>query len=104
MKRPENLESFIELINSMNHRERFVFEANNALKRKYNENFLSIEIYNTILFEIEGQPRNITIHLVTLDGSPISKKAKMYKLWNNEFYQTVYSMFSTEKMALELSE
>lgn len=100
MKKPENLNAFVELVNSMQHRERFVFEANSKLKAKYNEKYLYIELYNTILFEIDGMPRNITIHLVGLDGKPISKKSKMYKLWNAEFYQTVYSMFASENLQL----
>jgi hypothetical protein len=107
MRKPVNLDAFIELVNSMDHRERFVFEANNSLKSKYNETYLYIEIYNTVLYEKEMHPRNITIHLVSLDGKPIIKKAKMHKLWNKDFYQTVYSMFASEvseKNTLQLSE
>lgn len=104
MKKPVNLETFIEVIDGMMHRERFVFEANDKLKSKYNETYLYIEIYNTVLFENIGQPRNITVHLVGIDGKPINKKAKLHKLWNKEFYQTVYSMFASEKIPFQISE
>jgi hypothetical protein len=107
MKKPLNLESFIELINSMDHRERFVFKANNSVCQKYGENHLFIEVYNTILFESKNLDRNITVHLCLSDGKPISKKAKLHRLWNKEFYSKVFNNIASEvseKIPLELSE
>ena len=105
MKKPENLESFVSLINGMVHRERFVFPANNALNTKY-EGTCFVEVYNTILLESKNLDRNITIHLVNTSGEILNKKAKLHRLWNMDFFKTVYSMFKTEKVVelLELSE
>lgn len=96
MQKPENLESFIELINGMKHRERFVFPAHSYLEKKFEQKNLSIEIYHTVLFETKLQDRNITIHLVDFEGTPINKKARLLRLWNLDFYKSVYAMFSGE--------
>lgn len=113
MQKPESLESFIELIKGMKHRERFVFPANSLLKEKYQNKSLSIEIYHTVLFETKLQDRNITIHLVDFEGTPLNKKAKLLRLWNADFYKTVYAMLargeaiqetSPEREVLELPE
>lgn len=105
MKKPENLESFVSLISGMQHRERFVFPANDAINQKY-EKTSYVEVYNTVLFENKNLDRNITIHLVDSSGEVLNKKAKLFRLWNKEFFKTVYSMFKTEKIVeqLELSE
>lgn len=96
MQKPASLESFIELIQGMKHRERFVFPAHSYLEKKFNQKDLSIEIYHTILFETKLQDRNITIHLVDFEGTPINKKARLLRLWNLDFYKLVYNMFSGE--------
>lgn len=104
MKTPKNLNEFIDLVDGMHHRERFVFPANNAINNKYDCTGF-VEIYNTVLFESRNLDRNITIHLVDSSGEVLNKKAKLHRLWNQEFFKTVYSMFMAEKSeVLELPE
>lgn len=97
MQTPNTLSEFITLISSMKHRERFVFPANNALKTKYENKDLNIEIYNTILFDSIKLDRNISIHLVTNDGTPVSKKSKIFRLWDNDFFSKVFVMLDQNK-------
>lgn len=103
MTRPEKLENFVALINSMHHRERFVFEAKDATNIKY-EQKCYIEIYNTVLFESKNMDRNITVHLVDFEGNILNKKAKLFRLWNLEFFKSVFSMFKSNVQILELPE
>lgn len=96
MKAPENLNDFKSLIQGMNHRERFVFESANYLKTKYEDSTLKIEVYHTYLRETKNQDRNVTIHLVDFDGKPLMKKAKLLRLWSNDFYEKVFAMLAKE--------
>lgn len=99
MKKSSNINEFANLIDSMKHRERFVFTANNALKNKYGKD-CNIEIYNTILFESRNLDRNITIHLVDEFGDVLMKKAKLYRLWNPDFFNLVYGMIKSNNLEL----
>jgi hypothetical protein len=104
MKKPASLNEFIQLVNGMNHRERYVFTAHSYLEKKYEQKNLSIEIYHTILFETKLQDRNITVHLVDFEGTPINKKARLLRLWNGEFYKLVYNMLAGESISEALPE
>jgi len=94
MQKPSNLNEFIELINSMQHRERFVFPAKASFLKKYDLESGSIEIYNTILFNSRNHDRNITVYMVDFEGNPVNKKARLHRLWNEEFFKMVYVMLS----------
>lgn len=96
MKAPENLFDLKSLIQGMKHRERFVFESADYLKTKYEDSTLKIEIYHTYLRETKNQDRNVTVHLVDYDGKPLMKKAKLLRLWNDEFYSRVFAMLAKE--------
>lgn len=104
MQKPASLNEFIQVVNGMNHRERYVFPAHSYLEKKFGQKNLSIEIYHTILFETKLQDRNVTIHLVDFEGTPINKKARLLRLWNVDFYKSVYAMLSGEGISEPLPE
>jgi hypothetical protein len=94
MQKPASLSEFKNLIDGMQHRERFVFPCYARIANKYDQKVVFIEVYNTILWESRNHDRNITVHLVDLDGNALNKKAKLHRLWNEEFYKRVYVMIA----------
>lgn len=96
MKKPASLSEFKSLIDSMEHRERFVFQAKKEVAKRYEQKEAFIEVYNTTLWESKNQDRNITVFLVDFEGTPLVKKAKLHRLWNNDFYLKTYNILAGE--------
>jgi hypothetical protein len=96
MKKPASLSEFKTLIDNMEHRERFVFQAQKEVSVRYGQKETFIEVYNTTLFESKSQDRNITVFLVDFEGNPLNKKAKLHRLWNMDFYLKIYNNLAGE--------
>ena len=105
MQKPASLSEFKNLIDGMQHRERFVFTADSRLAKKYNQSAVFIEVYNTILWESKSQDRNITVYLVDSEGNPLVKKAKIHRLWEKDkYYENTYVMLSNSIETIEVAE
>jgi len=99
MKAPTNVNELRTLLTSMDHRERFVFPATKQLKDQFHD-LESIEVYATTLFEVKGQPTNINIKAVTIDGklAPYKgdgstlNKSKYLRLFTPSYYESILSI------------
>jgi len=81
MKKPNTVEELLDLINSMEHRERFVFRLANGNTEKH-----SLEIYVTNLSNksMLGDQRNVSFQYVDICGknNDLPKTSMLYKLLN----------------------
>lgn len=101
MQKPETLEAFKTLIDSMEHRERFVFAASDESKGM-NEDIDSIEIYTTKLYEqstfSNGLDTNVKVSFVDVCGKQLKGSAycisKYLRLWSPSFYAKTFSYIS----------
>ena len=99
MKAPKNTFELMTLLSSMDHRERFVFPATKQLKDQFH-NLESIEVYATTLFEVKGQPTNINLKAVTIDGKLAEhkidgstlNKSKYLRLFTPHYYDSLLSI------------
>jgi hypothetical protein len=99
MKAPKNTDELFQLLNFMEHRERFVFPASKELKKQFYD-LESIEVYATTLFEVKGQPQNINIKAVTIDGKLAEfkqdgstlNKSKYLRLFSESYLKSILSI------------
>jgi hypothetical protein len=96
MQKPVSLSEFKKVIDGMQHRERFVFPVDKKIVKSDLDRCVAIEVYNTILWESKNLDRNITVYLVDSEGNPLQKKARLHRLWNEDFYQKVYVMIGAD--------
>jgi hypothetical protein len=82
MKKPKNMNEFIELINSMNHRERFVFDC---------LDFQVLEIYSTTLFESRASDTNIKITLIDQSGKQKSQN-RLLRLFTDKNFNQLFNL------------
>lgn len=82
MKAPETIQEFKKMLNSMQHRERFIFNLNNDLGL--------LEVYATITNEGFGE-KNIYLQIVNEEGNQ-KPKNKLLKLWSNEYFEQIFKL------------
>jgi hypothetical protein len=82
MKKPSNVNELKELIKSMRHRERFVFDSVSGG---------TLEVYYTLLFESRNCDENILFISIDKNGDQ-TKKSKLLKLFTNDFWERLYKM------------
>jgi len=99
MKAPKNTFELMNLLTSMEHRERFVFPVTKELKAQFRD-LEAIEVYATTLFEVKGQPTNINLKAVTIDGKLAEhkidgstlNKSKYLRLFTPHYYDSILSI------------
>lgn len=98
MRKPESKEAFRSLLESMEHRERFVFPASD-ISKGMDEDIDSVEIYATKLYEqstfSNGLDTNIKVCFVDVCGKQLKGSkysiCKYIRLWSPRFYDSVFS-------------
>ncbi len=101
MRKPESVDTFRVLVNSMDHRERFVFSAGPAAKEA-SDDIDSIEVYATCLYEqatfSNGLDTNIKVSFVDVNGKQLKGARfcinKYLRLWSPKFFASVYGFIA----------
>jgi hypothetical protein len=99
MKAPANVSELMNLLNSMNHRERKCYPIRPELKKQFPEAD-TIEIYTTILWDLPEQPKNVNVKLCQMDGKLITdksgkaiiNKSKYFRLFSSDFASSLLSL------------
>ena len=81
MRKPESVSELKSLIESMKHRERFVFDLKDGRM---------IEVYHTILNDFAGD-RNVCLTIV-FDEVDHKPQNKLLKLWPNSSYEKLFNL------------
>ena len=95
MQKPDTIGQFIDLIKSMNHRERFCFLAAEHIRC---EDVETVEIYATVLYDTgRGTDKNIKISLVDVLSKCTGKSNtinKYIRLFKPDFFEKIYSFLA----------
>jgi hypothetical protein len=99
MRKPANIEAFRELIESMEHRERFVFPLLESLDFYSSTECCSLEVYSTDLHKRLGdRTQNINWCTVCIQGKfdkkYNTKTSQLYRITRDVFLQSMLDLMA----------